>query len=107
MLKHSGIGHNYNSVHDEHKNHTLISGPEPLIDNLKKITGKHLYDQQQAPSLCCRDAANLDLEIYKSKPDAPKPDIYVLQCGCGARHRRLFVDPLKLRMQYVEDKDNA
>lgn len=84
-----GYGHNQDG-HD--CTHVIVQPPTPLVNCLKKITGKHLLDQMTDPPMeCCRSVNNLTLEIRKSSEKMVRPDIYIMECACGARHRRLMV----------------
>lgn len=49
-----------------------------------------LEHNQQIAS-CCRHPENHDIEAFKSKPDEPAPDIYILHCTCGKQHRRFCI----------------
>lgn len=49
-------------------------------------------EQNQQVSSCCRHVEDHDIEAFKSHPDEPAPDVYVIYCGtCGRKHRRLCV----------------
>ena len=49
-----------------------------------------LEHNQQITS-CCRHPENHDIEAFKSSPDQTAPDIYILYCTCGRKHRRFCV----------------
>jgi hypothetical protein len=46
-----------------------------------------LEHNQKIPS-CCRHPENHEIEALKSHPDEALPDIYILHCTCGRKHRR-------------------
>jgi hypothetical protein len=49
-----------------------------------------LEHNQQIAS-CCRHPENHEIEAFKSHPEEPAPDIYILHCTCGRKHRRFCV----------------
>jgi hypothetical protein len=55
--------------------------PQYLFDNV---------EQDQKLASCCRHPENHEIEARKSHPDEQAPDIYVLYCTCGRKHRRLI-----------------
>lgn len=49
-----------------------------------------LEHTQQIAS-CCRHPENHEIEALKSHPDEALPDIYILHCSCGRKHRRFCI----------------
>jgi hypothetical protein len=48
---------------------------------------EHL-EQNQLIASCCRHPENHEVEVLKSHPDEPAPDIYVFHCDkCKRKHR--------------------
>jgi hypothetical protein len=48
-------------------------------------------EHNQQISSCCRHPENHEIEAFKSHPDEQLPDIYILHCTCGRKHRRFCV----------------
>ena len=52
---------------------------------------KEALEQNQQIASCCRHPENHEIEAFKSHPDEKLPDIYILHCSCGRKHRRFCV----------------
>ncbi len=67
----------------------------PVAKLLKDLPAKFLTDLiAHAERPCCREPVKHDIEaFYSSEADKEKghPDIYVLHCPCGRKHRRFAV----------------
>jgi len=61
-----------------------------------------LEHNQQIAS-CCRHPENHEIEALKSHPDEALPDIYILHCGCGRKHRRFCVGATDSRPFWVAE----
>ena len=83
-------------VNDESRQ-VIIMKARALLECLAIIPAKYLWAQITNEKLepCCRKPENLTLEIRKTQdiPEIVEPDLYVMQCGCGRKHRRLLLQP--------------
>lgn len=84
------------AVNDESKQ-VIIMVARRLLECLAIIPAKYLWAQINNEKLepCCRKVENLTLEIRKTQdiPEIVEPDLYVMQCACGRKHRRLLLQP--------------
>lgn len=48
-------------------------------------------ERNQKIASCCRHPENHDIEAFKSHPRETRPDIYILHCNCGRKHRTFCV----------------
>ena len=76
--------------------HELTCPQAPLKTLTGVVPAKFLeaVEHNQLTNHCCRNLVEhgATIEAWKSKPDEPAPDIYVIQCGgCGRKHRRFMM----------------
>ncbi len=74
--------------------HTLVC-PRVKVADLPEghlpIRYLEALEHNQQIASCCRHPENHEIEAFKSHPDEPAPDIYILHCTCGRKHRRFCV----------------
>ncbi|MCC7304762.1 MAG: hypothetical protein IT558_00725 [Alphaproteobacteria bacterium] len=97
----AGIGHNSlaplpgDYVYSDESRQVVIVPQRSLLECLREIPAHYLYaiTNNQKLNECCREVENLSLEIRKTQ-DIPmdEPDLYVFQCACGRKHRRMLVE---------------
>jgi len=68
----------------------------PVAKLTSLLPAKYLeaLEQNQQIASCCRHPENHDIEAwYSSETDRDRgvPDIYILHCTCGRKHRRFCV----------------
>lgn len=51
---------------------------------------RETLEQNQLIASCCRHPENHDIEAFRSSEKEAAPDIYILYCTCGRKHRRLM-----------------
>lgn len=96
------IGHNrypkFAPPENDESKQVVIMAARPLLECLAIIPAKWLWAQINNEKLyeCCRDVEELTLEVRKTQPDVAKADLYIMQCGCGRKHRRMLADPVPL-----------
>lgn len=83
-------------LEQEAKNHILACPRVPVASILPIIPEKYLTRLSTDQKLrdCCRKATDHDIEaFFTTKPDEERgvPDVYVLHCKCGRKHRRFCV----------------
>jgi hypothetical protein len=81
---------------DDPKPHALACKRVPARKVWRLLPAKYYESLEQNQKLlsCCRHPENHDIEAwYSSEEDRAKriPDIYILYCTCGRRHRRFCV----------------
>ncbi len=86
------IGHN-RPPEDEHEQ-VVVQPWRSVLDDLNRIPAKFILHQQNNEELkdCCRKPENLKYEYRKTRAEFTRPDLFVMQCGCGCNHYRLGVD---------------
>lgn len=80
----------------EADNHFLACPRYPVAKLLNQLPSKYLTSLEGNEKLadCCRRPREHDIEaFYSKKADKERgvPDIYVLHCTCGRKHRRFCV----------------
>ena len=98
------IGHNWfspleNYIESDESKQVVVAPFRPLIQCLREIPAHYLWDILSNNKLneCCRAPESLEMEVRKSQDiEMQEPDLYVFQCGCGRKHRRLLVDSLHI-----------
>lgn len=80
----------------EADNHFLACPRHPVAKLLDLLPAKYLTSLEQNEKLagCCRRPIEHEIEaFYSSAADKARgvPDIYVLHCTCGRKHRRFCV----------------
>lgn len=80
----------------ERNSHAIACARHPVAKLLDLLPAKFLTQLEANEKLldCCRKPRNHDIEAFYSSPadrDKCVPDIYVMHCGCGRKHRRLCV----------------
>ena len=85
-----GIGHNRPPV-EAPETLTSCCPRYPVAKLLDILPEKYLSQvRDRAPNACCREVESHDIEAFKSNPArTQEPDVYILYCGCGRKHRRL------------------
>jgi hypothetical protein len=67
------------------------------VEKVKHFVPDHYrenLEHNQKLASCCRDTENHEIEaLYSSEADAKKgiPDIYIMHCSCGRKHRTFCV----------------
>ncbi len=95
MLGHNRFARLENYIESDESQQIIVVPQRPILECLNEIPAHYLWAIIGNSKLneCCRDAENLSLEIRKSQDiEMPEPDLYVIQCGCGRKHRRLLVE---------------
>lgn len=93
------LGHNrftpFTPPLNEEAHQPIVMKARALLECLSIIPAKYLWAQISNDKLeeCCRDPENLTLEIRKTLPEIKEPDLYVMECGCGRKHRRVLFQP--------------
>lgn len=94
------IGHNrfepFTPPENDESIQVILMAARPLLECLALIPAKWFWAHISNKKLfeCCREPENLTLEVRKTQPSVPKADLYVIQCGCGRKHRRMLCDPI-------------
>ena len=57
-------------------------------------------EQDQKIASCCRHPENHEIEACKSHPEEPAPDIYIMHCTCGRKHRFFCVGQVDERPEW-------
>jgi hypothetical protein len=65
--------------------------PVAKLKDLIPIKFLEALEQNQQIATCCRHPEEHDIEAFRSHPREYAPDIYVLHCKCGRKHRRFIV----------------
>jgi hypothetical protein len=58
------------------------------LGNLIPARFREDLEQNQLIASCCRHPENHDIEAFKTSEKEAAPDIYILYCTCGRKHRR-------------------
>jgi hypothetical protein len=79
-------------VDEEHVNHFLACKRVPTrrVAHLLPKKFFHYNERNQQIASCCRHPENHEIEAFFScaaERDAGTPDIYILHCECGRKHR--------------------
>lgn len=80
----------------ERNSHAIACSRHPVAKLLDRLPAKFLTQLETNEKLqaCCRKPREHEIEAFYSTPadrDKGIPDIYVMHCGCGRKHRRLCV----------------
>ncbi len=81
----------------EARNHILACARHPVRNLLAIIPAKYLFalmENKEPIGVCCRQAVDHDIEAFWTSAEnvePERPDLYVLHCKCGRKHRRMMV----------------
>jgi hypothetical protein len=72
---------------------TLVCKRYPVAKLRSLIPPKFFeaLEHNQQIASCCRHPENHDIEAFKSRAEEAAPDVYILHCRCGRKHRRFCV----------------
>lgn len=95
QLADSGLTPFVQETRNDESKQVIIMAARKLLECLRIIPAHYLWAQMNLQNAfsCCKKPENLTLEIRKTQESVAEPDLYIMQCACGRKHRRMLAEP--------------